>query len=91
MISAKTDEGFESFGKFYIGCNADIAKQVFNKLKGDPEVKEDYMLLLELMETRNGLPVNLKVIGCTLTELADNCKTITAEIFKAATLHKAAD
>jgi hypothetical protein len=34
------------------------------------------------METRDDLPVNLKLITCTLEELAENCKLITKEIFK---------
>jgi hypothetical protein len=40
------------------------------------------MLAMELMEAVNGLPVNLHMLGCTLEELAHNCKIITKETFK---------
>jgi hypothetical protein len=35
---------------------------------------------MESMETKNNLPVNIKVIGCTLEEMAENCKVITKEV-----------
>jgi hypothetical protein len=34
------------------------------------------------METKNGLPVNMQMIGCSLEDLAENCKIITKETFK---------
>ena len=40
------------------------------------------ILQIDLMETKNNLPVNIKVIGCTLEQLAENCKIITKEVFK---------
>jgi hypothetical protein len=39
-------------------------------------------LQIDLMETRNDLPTNIKVLGCTLEELAENCKVITKVVFK---------
>jgi len=40
------------------------------------------VLSLELMETRNGLPLNVQMLSCCLDDLAENTKIITREIFK---------
>ncbi len=82
LIYLKTPKGFESFGRFYIGDKEDLARELFDQLKGGDEWMDDCILQIDLMETKNDLPVNLKVIGCTLTELAENCKIITKEAFK---------
>ena len=86
LLSARTDKGYENFGRFYIGDNADTAGIIFSKMKGSMEVKENCMLLMELMELRGGLPVNLQMLACTLSELGENCKIITTEVFKAVNL-----
>jgi hypothetical protein len=55
-------------------------------LKGSGEEVDNCILQMDLMETKNNLPVNIKVIGCTLEEMAENCKVITKEAFKIFTL-----
>jgi len=82
LIYIKTVKGFESFGRFYIGDNEELAYQLFKKLKGNEEWVGECILQIDLMETKNSLPVNIKVIGCTLEQLAENCKIITKEVFK---------
>jgi hypothetical protein len=82
LLSMKTITGPESFGQFFIGNNKAAANAIFRKLKGTPDVDESKVLYLEFMETRDSLPVNLKLIACTLEQLAENCKLITKEIFK---------
>jgi len=82
----KTPKGFESFARFYIGNNEELAMNSFGKLKGTTEMLENRILQMDLMETRNNLPVNLKVLGCTLEEMAENCKCIAKEAFKLFTL-----
>ena len=37
---------------------------------------------MDLMEIKNGLPVNLDVMGCTLEDVTDNSRIITKEAFK---------
>ena len=64
-----------------------MAHHLFEKLKGSEELIDDCILQMDLMETKNNLPVNIKVIGCTLEELAENCKMITKEAFKIFTLN----
>ena len=82
LISIKTDNGFESFGKFNLGNNRKEAKAIFRQLKGNSDVNETTMLTMELVETVNELPLNLLMLGCTLKELSDNCKIITKETFR---------
>ena len=82
LIYIKTVKGFESFGRFYIGDNEELAYQLFKKLNGNEELVGECILQIDLMETKNSLPVNIKVIGCTLEQLAENCKIITKEVFK---------
>ncbi len=68
--------------RFYIGNKKELARQLFDKLKGSKKEIDDCILQMDLMETQNNLPVNIKVIGCTLEEMAENCKVITKEAFK---------
>lgn len=82
LLSIKTGDGFESFGKFNLGYNKKAAAEVFRQLKGNPTVDEKTILTIDLVETVNELPVNLNILGCTLEELAYNCKVIAKETFK---------
>jgi len=82
LLSMKTATGPESFGQFFIGNNRTAAYDIFQKLKGTSDVDERNALYMDFMETRDGLPVNLKLIACSLEELAENCKLITKEVFK---------
>jgi hypothetical protein len=82
VLNLKTTNGFESFGKFFVGNNRKFAADLFRKLKGSKDVDENSVLHLDLMETKNGLPLNIHMISCSLDELAENCKIITKETFK---------
>ncbi len=82
LLYIKTPRGFENFARFYIGDDEDSAFNIFDKLKGSTNQVEDCVLQIDLMETKNNLPVNVKLLGCNLDELAENCKLITKEAFK---------
>jgi len=82
LISLRTVDGFESFGKYNLGNNRKRATAIFRQLKGSHDVDLKTMLTMELEETVNGLPVNLQMLACTLEELAYNTKIITKETFK---------
>jgi len=83
ILNLRTCTGYESFGKFFIGNNKRFATDIFAQLKGRREnVDEKSILQFDLMETINGLPVNIQMISCSLEELAENCKIITKETFK---------
>lgn len=82
VLNLKTSQGYECIGKFFVGDNGASANQVFKQLKGNTKVTEKSILQLDLMESKNGLPVNLQMISCTLEELAENCRIITRELFR---------
>ncbi len=82
VLNIRTSNGFESFGKFFVGNNKKFAEAIFVELKGRKNIDEKTILQLDLVETINGLPVNMKMISCSLDELAENCKIITKETFK---------
>lgn len=81
LLSIRTCEGFEIFGKFNLGNDSAVAAQVFSQFRGNPEVNEKAILTIELMETVNELPLNLNILACTLEELSYNIKLITKETF----------
>jgi hypothetical protein len=81
LLNVKTSRGPESFGRFFIGNNRERAYGVFKQMKGT-EVDEKNVLCLDFMETVEGLPVNLKMITCTLDQLGENCRIVTKEVFK---------
>ena len=82
LVSLRTPEGFENFGKYNLGSNRKTATAIFRQLKGSPDVDLKAMLTMELEETVNGLPVNIQMLACTLEELAYNTKIIVKETFK---------
>jgi hypothetical protein len=82
LISLRTPEGFESFGKYMLGNNRKKATAIFRQLKGSYDIDLKTMLTMELEETVNGLPVNLQMLACTLEDLAYNTKIIAKETFK---------
>jgi hypothetical protein len=82
VLYIKTPQGFEHFARYYIGNKAELALDLFQKLKGTNEDPGNCILQMDLMETRNNLPVNIKLLGCTLEEMVENCKVITKEAFK---------
>jgi len=82
ILNLRTGNGYETFGKFFLGNNKKSATTIFDQLKGIKNVDEKSILQLDLMESRNGLPVNMQMISCSLKDLAENCKIITREIFR---------
>ena len=81
-FSFKTSLGFECFANFSIGHHRKKAYDIFQQLKGETDIAEKDVLFIEFIETTKGLPINLKIISCTLDQLAENCKIITKELFK---------
>ena len=82
VINMRTSQGFECIGKFFVGDSEKAAIGIFRKLKGRGTVDERSPLQLDLMESRNGLPVNINMISCSLDELGENCRIITRELFR---------
>jgi hypothetical protein len=82
LLNIQTPEGLENFCKFSLGNDSDFAYALFSKLQGTSEVSENNILYLELIETKAGLPLNLKIMTCTLDEISENCRLITKETFR---------
>jgi hypothetical protein len=82
VLNMKTAGGFESYGRFFIGNDRDFAYSLFSSLKGTEAVRETDVLHMDLVETIDDLPVNVKVINCTLDELSVNCRIISKEVFR---------
>ena len=81
-LHARTASGFDTFGEFFIGNDREAAKELFNNLKGSPDNIEDGLLIMELREINRNLPFDMRMINCTLDQLADNCRLITKSQFK---------
>lgn len=81
-VNLKTPGGSECIARFYIGKKRKPATDIFLQLKGRKEIDEKAILTLDLVESRDGLPLNMQMINCSLEELAENCKIITKEVFK---------
>jgi len=82
VLNMKTANGFESFASFCIGNEREFADSLFSTLKGKRSVTEQDILHMDLVEKIHELPVNIKVINCTLEDLATNCRTISKELFR---------
>ena len=81
-INLKTANGYECIGKFFVGDDEESATQIFRQLKGRSKVTEKTLISFDLMESRHGLPVNVKMISCSLEDVAENCRIITKELFR---------
>ena len=88
LLSVRTGDGFERFGKFNLGNKRKPAAEIFRQLKGTSNVDEKTMLTIDFVETVKGLPVNLQILGCTLEDVANNCKIVAKETFKALNLKR---
>jgi len=86
LVTIKTGTGPQNIGRFQLGDNPSVAAELFNRLKGEPALNDGVFLTMELMETKNNLPVNLKIKTCSLEEMGYNCKLIAIETFKIANL-----
>lgn len=82
LFSLKTTDGWEPFAKFFIGNHKQEAEALFGLLKGSTHVDERHPLSIDFMETIKGLPVNLKMLNCNLSELGENARIITKELFR---------
>lgn len=82
VFNLKIPDGWETFAKFYIGNDRENAHSLFALLKGTVHVQESYPLSIDFMETRDGLPVNLEMINCSLAQLGENTVIITKELFR---------
>jgi len=81
-LNMKTAGGFERFGCFELGSDSGFAARLFTGLAGVPADDDTGVLHMDLIEKREGLPMNMQVINCTVEELGRNIKYLTRELFK---------
>ena len=81
-LNVKTATGFEKYGKFFIGKDPAVAQSIFKSLKGMGEPNDINFLQLDFTEVKDGLPLNMNTLNCTLDEMTENFRIITKEIFK---------
>ena len=86
VLHMKTSEGFESYGKFYIGLNAAEGRRLFQTLKGSSVDVANGIILMELRTISRGLPFDVQMKYCTLAEVTENCRLITKHVFKSLNL-----
>jgi hypothetical protein len=55
---------------------------VFSRLNGNRNINENNLVYMELLELSNDLPLGIDMIACTLSDIGENVKTITRELFK---------
>jgi len=83
LISFRTPSGFKVCAQYFLGSDHELAETVFAGLSGTNDISDRAVLHLDLMETKDELPVKVKTIGCRLSELCANCQHITRELFRA--------
>jgi hypothetical protein len=82
LLHVKRNSGLENYGRFNVGNDREAAYHLFDKLKGFTDIKESDMLCMELMETVDNLPVNIKMKSCSLQQLCENTGLITRHVFR---------
>lgn len=82
MISFRTPDGFKPCAQYFLGKDRAFAESVFQQLKGGDDSPDQAILHLDLVETNGAVPVKVKTMGCRLSELCDNCKIVTRELFR---------
>ncbi|MGZ3776264.1 MAG: hypothetical protein ACXVJD_00845 [Mucilaginibacter sp.] len=90
LLSLKTPQGFVDYGQYFIGNECEAAYTLFDQLKGNSVLQDHALLHIDLMETQNEVPVNVKSKCCTLEELGWNCKQIAREVFRLRNIKEAA-
>ncbi|MEO7213822.1 hypothetical protein [Mucilaginibacter sp.] len=78
----KTPSGFETYGTFDLGRDRERAKDIFDQLKGTPDIAPHSVLYMDLSEMRNGIPLPMEIRHCTLEDIAYNARVITRDVFK---------
>ncbi|MDB4919679.1 hypothetical protein [Mucilaginibacter sp.] len=81
-LNIKTPGGFETYGSFCLGNEREKAAAIFNQLKGSDDFSEKSILHMDFTEMRDGIPLPVKILHCTIDDIAVNARIITRDIFK---------
>jgi hypothetical protein len=81
-LHIKTPKGFETYGTFHLGDDRKKAEAIFCQLKGTDEVSGQSILHMDFTEKRDGIPLPVKILHCTIDDIAVNSRIITRDVFK---------
>ncbi|MCW2601858.1 MAG: hypothetical protein JWM02_3687 [Frankiales bacterium] len=81
-LHIKTPSGFETYGTFDLGYDRLQATEIFNQLKGTPDISPHSVLYMNLSAIRDGIPLPMEIRHCTLEDIAHNARIITRDVFK---------
>jgi hypothetical protein len=81
-LHIKTPQGFETFGRFYLGDDREEATSVFDQLAGTSEISERSVLHMDFTELQDGVPLPIRLLHCTLDDIAENSRVITRDVFR---------
>ncbi|HEX8021633.1 hypothetical protein [Mucilaginibacter sp.] len=82
LISLKTPKNYEPFGEFNLGHDRELAYALFDSLDGNPKIDDQCRFHIDLIETVDALPEQIRSKCCKLEELSTNMKLIALEIFR---------
>lgn len=81
-VNMRTPCGFESHANFHVGSGKQRAYEIFGLMKGSENLTEGTVLTMDISSITDGIPLPLKMLGCTIEEVNYNTKIIMREIFK---------
>lgn len=82
IVDMLTTEGYVEYCRFFAGEDKETAESLFDALLGIDTEDDTYILRMSLADTNSTLPNILAMRYCKLTELTENCRIITRDIFK---------
>jgi hypothetical protein len=86
IVTLQLPESKLDYGKFAVGNEIHVARNIFSMLKGRREAVPGYHIKIELVEEILSLPVTLDSLYCCLEELKENVAVISKEILRHAVL-----
>ncbi len=87
-LHIKTPSGFETYGNFSLGSDRDQAMAIVEQFKGSDDKLENSILYIDFTEVKDAIPLPIKLLHCTLDDIAYNVRVITRDVFKNLSLWK---
>lgn len=87
-LNIKTPSGFEPYVTYNIGEKREVAKTIFDKLKGSTDISGTTLFTMDFIEMKDGVTLPINILDCTFDDIVFNTRLITREIFKYLNLEK---
>ena len=78
----KTPAGFATYGRFDLGTDRGQATAIVDQLRGTDDIAEHSVLYMDFTAIQDGIPLPVRILHCTLDEVAYNVRIITRDVFK---------